>query len=94
VDLGSSTSVSRIVMDLPPSSAWGTRTQTITIQGSTDGTNYTTLVGSQGYTFDPSTGNTVTATFTSASVRYVKLTFTANTGWPAGQLSELQVYGS
>ena len=94
VDLGSATSVSRIVLDLPPSSAWGTRTQTITIQGSTDGTNYTTLVGSQGYTFDPSTGNTVTATFTSSSVRYVKLTFTANTGWPAGQLSELQVYGS
>ena len=94
VDLGSATSVSRIVLDLPPSSAWGTRTQTITIQGSTDGTNYTTLAGSQGYTFDPSTGNTVTATFTSSSVRYVKLTFTANTGWPAGQLSELQVYGS
>jgi hypothetical protein len=94
VDLGSATSVSRIVLDLPPSSAWGTRTQTITVQGSTDGTNYTTLVGSQGYTFDPSTGNTVTATFTSSSVRYVKLTFTANTGWPAGQLSELQVYGS
>jgi len=94
VDLGSATSVSRVVLDLPPSSAWGTRTQTITIQGSTDGTNYTTLAGSQGYTFDPSTGNTVTATFTSSSVRYVKLTFTANTGWPAGQLSELQVYGS
>jgi hypothetical protein len=27
-------------------------------------------------------------------VRYVKLTFTANTGWPAGQLSELQVFTS
>ena len=92
VDLGSSTSISRIVMDLPPSSAWGTRTQTIQIQGSTDGTNYTTLVGSQGYTFDPSTGNTASATFSSATVRYVKLTFTANTGWPAGQLSELQVF--
>jgi Flp pilus assembly protein TadG len=86
--------VGRIVMDLPPSSAWGTRTQTIQIQGSTDGTNYTTLVPSQGYTFDPSTGNTASITFTSASVRYVKLTFTANTGWPAGQLSELQVYSS
>jgi hypothetical protein len=24
----------------------------------------------------------------------VKLTFTANTGWPAGQLSELQIYTS
>jgi hypothetical protein len=94
VDLGSAVSISRIVMDLPPSSAWNTRTQTITIQGSTDGTNYTTLVASQGYTFNPSTGNTASITFTAASVRYVKLTFTANTGWPAGQLSELQIYTS
>ena len=94
VDLGSAVSISRIVMDLPPSSAWGTRTQTLTIQGSTDGSNYTTLVGSAGYTFNPSTGNTATVTFTAATTRYVKLTFTANTGWPAGQLSELQVFSS
>jgi hypothetical protein len=94
VDLGAAHSVGRIVMDLPPSSSWGTRTQTITIQGSTDGSNYTTLVGSANYTFNPSTGNTVTVTFTAASVRYLKLTFTANTGWPAGQLSELQAYAS
>ena len=51
-------------MDLPPSSSWGTRTQTITIQGSTDGTSYTTLVPSAGYTFDPSTGNTASVIFT------------------------------
>jgi hypothetical protein len=94
VDLGASVSIGRITMDLPPSSAWGARTQTILIQGSTDGTNYTTLVPSQGYTFDPSTGNTTSVTFSSSTVRYVKLTFTANTGWPAGQLSELQIYSS
>jgi hypothetical protein len=94
VDLGSSQSVSRIVLDLPPATAWNTRTQTIQIQGSTDGTNYTTLAASAGYTFNPSTGNAVTVTFTAASVRYVKLTFTANTAWPAGQLSELQVFHS
>ncbi|ACU72201.1 coagulation factor 5/8 type domain protein [Catenulispora acidiphila DSM 44928] len=92
VDLGASASVSRIVMDLPPSSSWGARTQTIQIQGSTDGTNFTTLAPSHAYTFDPATGNTATATFTAATVRYVRLTFTANTGWPAGQLSELQVF--
>ena len=53
-------------MDLPPSTAWGTRTQTITIQGSTDGSTYTTLAASAGYTFNPSTGNTVTVTFPAA----------------------------
>jgi len=94
VDLGSSVTVGRIVMDLPPSTSWGTRTQTITIQGSTNGTTYSTLAASAGYTFNPATGNTVTVTFNAAQVRYVMLTFTANTGWPAGQLSELQVYSS
>jgi F5/8 type C domain len=93
VDLGAATSISRLVMDLPPVSAWGTRTQTITIQRSTDGTTYTTLVPSAGYTFN-SPANTVTVTFPAATVRYLKLTFTANTGWPAGQLSELQVYAT
>ncbi len=94
VDLGSSVSVGRIVLDLPPSTSWGTRTQTILIQGSTDGTNYSTVAATANYTFNPSTGNTVTVTFSSTSVRYLKLTFTANTAWPAGQLSELQVFTS
>ena len=64
------------------------------IQGSTDGTNWTTLAASKGYLFDPATGNTVTATFSATGVRYVRLTFTGNTGWPAGQLSEAQVFSS
>lgn len=76
-------------MDLPPLSSWPSRTQTITIQGSTDGTNYTTLVVSAGYTF-----TTPQNTFPAATVRYLKLTFSANTAWPAGQLSELQVHNS
>jgi hypothetical protein len=94
VDLGSSATVGRIVLELPPSSAWATRTQTIAIQGSADGSTYSTLAASAGYTFNPSTGNTVSVAFAAVQVRYVRLTFTANTGWPAGQLSELQVYSS
>ncbi|QHY93775.1 hypothetical protein SSPS47_01380 [Streptomyces sp. S4.7] len=43
--------------------------------------------------FDPSSGNTVTVTFASAaSVRYVRVQITANTGWPAGQFSGLSVH--
>ena len=94
VDLSAPTTISRIVMDLPPSTAWATRTQTLSIAGSTDGTTYTTIAGSAGYTFNPATGNTVTVTFNPITTRYLKLTFTANTGWPAGQISEFQVYPS
>jgi hypothetical protein len=94
VDLGSTKSFSRIVLDLPPSTAWGTRTQTLSVLGSTDGSAFSTIVASAGYTFNPSTGNTVTITFPTANARYVRLNFTANTGWPAGQVSEFQVWNS
>jgi hypothetical protein len=94
VDLGASTSVSRIVVTLPPSTSWATRTQTFSVLGSNDGTTFTTVVASAGYTFNPATGNTVTITFPATSQRYLRLNFTANTGWPAGQASEFQVYAS
>jgi len=94
VDLGSATTVGRLVVTLPPSTAWATRTQTLSVLGSTDGSTFTTLVGSAGYAFDPSTGNTVTITVPPATTRFVRLNFTANTGWPAGQVSELQAYSS
>ncbi|MFC1440777.1 discoidin domain-containing protein [Streptacidiphilus sp. N1-10] len=95
VDLGSTRAVGRIVLTLPPATAWGTRTQTITVSGSTDGSSFATLLGSAGYTFNPATGNTATATLPSgSSTRYLRLTFTANTGWPAGQASGFQVYAS
>ncbi|HEV8555512.1 MAG TPA: discoidin domain-containing protein [Actinophytocola sp.] len=94
VDIGAALSVSRVVLKLPPSAAWQTRTQTLSILGSTDGSSYTTVVNSAGYTFNPATGNTVTIPFTATTRRHLRLTFTANTGWPAGQLSELEVYAS
>jgi hypothetical protein len=93
-DLGSATSISRIVLDLPPSSAWSTRTETLSVLGSANGNSYSTLAASATYTFNPATGNSVTITFTATSVRYVELQFTANSGWTAAQLSELAVFTS
>ncbi|MEV4349171.1 discoidin domain-containing protein [Actinoplanes sp. NPDC049596] len=83
VDLGAATTVGRFVLKLPPS--WGARTQTFTIS---DGA--TTLVPSTARLFDP----TVTVTCPPTSARYVRVTFTGNTGWPAGQLAALEVYSS
>lgn len=90
VDLGAATTVARVVLGLPP--GWETRTQTLQIQGSTDGGAFTTLAGAAGRTFDPATGNRATVTFTATATRYVRVTFTANTGWPAGQASSLEAY--
>jgi chitodextrinase len=94
VDLGASYTVSRVVLKLPPATAWQTRTQTLSIQGSVSGSSFITLSASAGRVFNPATGNTVTVTFGSTSVRYVRVDVTGNTGWPAGQLSELEVYSS
>ncbi|MFD4871934.1 discoidin domain-containing protein [Streptomyces sp. NPDC058420] len=93
VDLGSNQAVRRLVLKLPPSSAWGARTQTLSVLGSTDGSAYSTVVGSTGYRFDPASGNTVTVALPSGTnLRYVRLNVTANTGWPAAQLSEVEAY--
>ncbi|PWR06250.1 glycosyl hydrolase [Micromonospora acroterricola] len=93
-DLGATVSVDRVVLKLPPSSSWQTRTQTLSVLGSTNGSSFTTLKASGGYTFNPATGNTATVTFTAASTRYVRVQVTGNTGWPAAQLSEVEVYGA
>ncbi|GGK89129.1 lectin [Sphaerisporangium melleum] len=92
VDLGAVTGVGRIVLGLPPSPAWGARTQTLSVLGSQDGGTYSTVVAPKGYLFDPAAGNTVTITFPATSRRFVRLTFTGNTGWPAGQLSQFRVH--
>ena len=88
VDLGAPTPVSRLVLRLPP--GWESRTQTLGVQGSTDGGSFGPLAATAGRSFTPATGNQVTVTFPGATVRFVRLTVTANTGWPAGQLSSLE----
>ena len=93
IDLGSTTQVDQVTLKLPPSTAWGARTQTIAVQGSVNGSSFSTLSPSAGRFFDPATGNAVTITFAAASARYVRLTVTANTGWPAAQIGEFEIYG-
>ncbi|GAA1374617.1 discoidin domain-containing protein [Streptomyces beijiangensis] len=94
VDLGWSKAIKRLELKLPPAAAWATRTQTLSVSGSTDNSTYTSLKASAGYTFNPSSSNTATVSLTGTSTRYLRLTFTGNTGWPAAQLSELEAYTS
>ncbi|GLW32744.1 discoidin domain-containing protein [Actinoplanes regularis] len=93
VDLGQNRALTRLVLKLPPATAWATRTQTLSVHGSTDGSNYSTVKSSAGYVFNPASSNTVTIPVTTTQ-RYLRLTFTGNTGWPAGQLSEFEAYAS
>jgi parallel beta-helix repeat protein len=93
VDLGASDNLSSLIIDLPPSSAWQTRTQTLTVQGSTDNTTWITLTTSTTYTWNPTTGNTVTIDLPDGTTdQYIRLTFTANSVQNAAQVSELQIF--
>jgi hypothetical protein len=92
VDLASAQSAGRVVLQLP--ATWGARNQTLSLSGSTDGTTFTTIKASATYTFDPTTNNTVTLTFPATTQRYLRVNITANTGWPAGQISEFQVWNT
>jgi hypothetical protein len=85
LDLGRITSVDRIVLKLPPT--WGARTETLSLADD-DGT----LLPAAGYIFDPASGNTVTIPFPATATRHLTLTVTGNTGWPAAQISQWEVY--
>ncbi|MFD3310452.1 discoidin domain-containing protein [Streptomyces sp. NPDC058694] len=88
-DLGTTARVDEVVLKLP--AGWESRNQTLSVQGSADGTSFTTLKTSASYAFSPGSANTVTVTFPAAQARYVRIDITANTGWQAAQLSELEV---
>ncbi|MER5948096.1 discoidin domain-containing protein [Streptomyces sp. NPDC001904] len=95
VDLGAATQVGRLVLALPPADAWATRAQTIAVQGSSDGASFSTLRSATACTFNPASGNSVTLTLPGGTTaRHLRLVFTANTGWPAGQISEFRVYAT
>ena len=82
IDLGAGVAIDQVILKLPPATAWATRTQTLSLQGSTDGSSFSVLSGSAGRIFDPASANTVTITFAAATVRYVRVTSPAT---PAGR---------
>ncbi|KZM34367.1 CARDB domain-containing protein [Oerskovia enterophila] len=94
VSLGKDADLDRVVVKLPPPSAWSSRNQTFSLLGRAEGaTTFTTLKASAAYAFDPATGNSV-AIPVSAEVADVRLAFTGNTGAANAQVAELQVWGT
>ncbi|SCE31327.1 discoidin domain-containing protein, partial [Streptomyces sp. DvalAA-19] len=88
-DLGTPARVDEVTLKLPPT--WESRTQTLSLQGSADGTSFATLKSSAAYSFTPGAANTVKVAFPATLTRFVRVHITANTGWQAAQLSELEV---
>ncbi|HEV2633520.1 MAG TPA: discoidin domain-containing protein [Actinocrinis sp.] len=92
VNLGASATLGNVVVDLP--SGWGTRTQTLSVLGSANGSTWTTLVSSATYTWNPGTGDTVSISLPSGTAdQYLELSFTANNVQNGAQAAEVRVYG-
>ncbi len=90
IDLGATADVDEVVLKLP--AQWEARTETLAVQGSTDGREFTTLAAGADRRFDPASGNTVTVDV-AGEARHIRVHITRNTGWNAAQLSEVEIRG-
>ncbi len=93
VDLGSSQAIRGVAVKLNPARIWSPRKQTIAVLTSEDGENFTVAVPAAEYRFDPAANGNVAAIPLTATGRYVRLSFTANTEAKAGQAAEIEIYG-
>jgi hypothetical protein len=81
--------VDRVLLELP--SDWPTREQTIEVDGSADGTNWTTLSPATAYTF--TAGSNAIAIPVPAGTRdYLRLDISGNTVMGVPQIAEFQAY--
>jgi hypothetical protein len=95
IDTQAVQAVGRVVLQLPSCACWGVRTQHVEVDGSTDGTSWSTLSAARDVTFDgPGADNTAQVTFPSTPVRYVRVVITSNSGSAAAQLAEVHVYAA
>lgn len=93
LDLKAIHTIHAIRLMLNPAGIWSDRDQTFDIQTSMDGTTYTPWAEEATYTFSPDTGNEVILELEAINVRYVRLTFTSNTGGSGAQIAEFEIYG-
>ena len=89
--LAQAASIARIVLELP--SNWGTRNQTIEVDGSTNGSTWTTLAHSATYQFTAGS-NTVSIPVPTATRTYLRLDISGNNVQGAPQIAEFQAYSS
>lgn len=92
VDLGAATKVHTIRLALNPLAIWGKRNQTIALEISSDGENFTELLPAKQYTFDPASGNEAQLPFEEVETQFIRLVVTENSGAGGGQIAEFEVY--
>jgi F5/8 type C domain len=81
--------VDRVIVELPQN--WGTRTQTIEVDGSANGTAWTTLVPAAAYTFTAGS-NAIAIPFREVTQDYLRLDVSGNNVQGVPQIAEFQAY--
>jgi hypothetical protein len=92
IDLGEPHAVGKLALSLVPQEAWEKREQMIEISVSTDGVDYRSLAGPEAVLFDPAAANRAELALPAGIWRYLRVTVTGNSAWPAAQLSEIEAY--
>ncbi|MCQ2981702.1 MAG: glycoside hydrolase family 99-like domain-containing protein [Treponemataceae bacterium] len=92
LDLVSEKNLDVAVVKLNPKAVWGPRSQTLAVETSTDNENWTIIIPETSYQFDPAENQNTVVLPLHAAARYVRFTFTANTGATAGQAAEIELY--
>ena len=84
-------SVGSVTLDLPPVTDWSTRTETLSVLGSTNGSNWTTLRRIDRLHVQPvDREHRLDQPAAGTSDQYLELDVTGNTGWDAAQVSEFE----
>ena len=83
--------IARVVLELPQD--WGTRNQAIQIDGSANGSTWTTLTPSATYQFTAGS-NVITIPVPTATQTYLRLDISGNNIQGAPQIAEFQAYSS
>lgn len=94
VDLQEVFSVCSMRIRLNPDPIWDTRTQSIEVRVSSDGSKYTKAVEKKQYRYSPSSGNLVDISLGTVDARYVKLVFTDGSWKNGAQAAEIMVFGT
>ena len=87
--LSQAESVDRVILELPQN--WGARNQTIEVDGSANGTTWTTLVPAAAYTFAAGS-NAIAIPFREVTQGYLRLDISGNNVQGVPQIAEFQVY--
>ncbi|WP_239617603.1 discoidin domain-containing protein [Cohnella mopanensis] len=92
LELGEQKPVAMLILKLPPQDAWESRDQEIEVLVSLDGKSFTSILAPKRYTFDPKNANVVEIPLEGVTTKFVRLTITGNTAWPAAQIAEFEAY--